>query len=292
MATTFHLFPNLPAELRVRIWRIALEDDYDELKGRHRIIELHGYNPELEKVAVAVSRRYPTLFEVDREARCEAAKAGGGEWITVSVYPVLRWITQRTDMPMVVQVNARFDGRRAQKDHTTSFEIYINFSQDIVFLSNRYLFLEAPRTLISREAEPKVEILLDVFPNSAVEKIAYLVVTTARTSCNSKHIEKFTALKRLHFYTSHRVLPNILARQRFIVQVLKAWESRDAEVPLISYHSDSNYKDHDTLMWLLDTGVMDVPRDGIRTVEWGFRKDLWVPRAKKGSGTLRKIDVS
>jgi hypothetical protein len=89
MATTFHLFPNLPAELRVRIWHVALEDDYAELNGRHRIIELHSYNPKLKKVAVAVSRRYPTLFEVNHEARYEAAKAMGGEWIKVGIYPVL-----------------------------------------------------------------------------------------------------------------------------------------------------------------------------------------------------------
>jgi len=84
MATAFHLFPNLPAELRVRIWHVALEDDYDDLKGHNRIIELHSYNVTSKTIAVAVSRRYPTLFEVNREARCEAAKAGGGEWVTVS----------------------------------------------------------------------------------------------------------------------------------------------------------------------------------------------------------------
>ena len=84
MATAFQLFSDLPAELRVRIWHIALEDDYDDLNGRERIIELHNYNPTSNTIAVAVSRRYPTLFEVNREARCEAAKAGGGEWVTVS----------------------------------------------------------------------------------------------------------------------------------------------------------------------------------------------------------------
>jgi len=84
MATAFHLFPDLPAELRVRIWHIALEDDYDDLEGRERIIELHSYNPTLKAIAVTVSRRYPTLFEVNREARYEAAKAGGGEWVIVS----------------------------------------------------------------------------------------------------------------------------------------------------------------------------------------------------------------
>jgi hypothetical protein len=85
MATAFHFFPDLPAELRVCVWHVALEVDYDDLNGCDRIIELHSYNPTFKRIAASVSRRYPTLFEVNREARYEAAKASGGEWVTVSL---------------------------------------------------------------------------------------------------------------------------------------------------------------------------------------------------------------
>jgi hypothetical protein len=84
MAATFHLFPDLPVELRVHIWRWALEGDYIELNGRKRVIELHHYSPKKKEIRVTVSRRYPTLFDVSCEARFEAGKAGGGEWVTVS----------------------------------------------------------------------------------------------------------------------------------------------------------------------------------------------------------------
>jgi hypothetical protein len=70
--------------LRVRVWRIALEEDYNDLTGRNRTIELHHYNSMKKEIRVTVSRRFPTLFEVSRKARYDAAKAAGAEWVTVS----------------------------------------------------------------------------------------------------------------------------------------------------------------------------------------------------------------
>jgi hypothetical protein len=180
-----------------------------------------------------------------------------------------------------------------QLDHTTSVEIYINFSQDVIFLSDRFLSCNASgRMPWYNEIQPdetNLQILVDVFPNSAVKKIAYLVLAADDAPDNGDNIEQFTALKRLHLHASKYTYHGIRARQALAVQVLKAWESRGAEVPLISYYPDSVHPDAKTLAWLLRTGVIDLPWDGIRTVEWGFRKDLWVPRAKKGSSTLQKI---
>jgi hypothetical protein len=38
------------------------------------------------------------------------------------------------------------------------------------------------------------------------------------------------------------------------------------------------------------TDITNLACDGIHRVEWGLRKDFWVPRAKKESGTLQKLD--
>lgn len=102
MTTTFHRFPDLPAELRVRVWHVALEDDYEDLKGRNRIVELHSYNLTSNSIAVALSRRYPTLFEVNREARYEAAKAEGGEWVTVRARSITVFQPQVTHINVIM----------------------------------------------------------------------------------------------------------------------------------------------------------------------------------------------
>ncbi|KAI4621694.1 hypothetical protein J4E80_004064 [Alternaria sp. BMP 0032] len=251
MATAFHLFSDLPAELRVRIWHVALEDDYHDLNGRNRIIELHSYNPTSNTIAVAVSRRYPTLFEVNCEARCEAAKAGGGD-------------------------------------------VYMNFSQDVLFLSSRFLVDNDDRggpgiSIPVCLEEKKVRFLVTLLRPSVIKKIAYLMLTAdlIHGHYEGKLLELFTALKRIHFQAHHRFhhLPRI--SESVLQHVRKVF---DAEPPQVSYHHMYEVPERSTLIWLSASGLSNVEYDGIRTVEWGFRKDLWVPRAKKnGLGTLQKI---
>ncbi|KAI4631230.1 hypothetical protein J4E83_002761 [Alternaria metachromatica] len=272
MATAFHLFSDLPAELRVRIWHVALEDDYHDLNGRNRIIELHSYNPTSNTIAVAVSRRYPTLFEVNCEARCEAAKAGGGEWVTV---------------------NAHCQSRCKTK-YTTTFSVYMNFSQDVLFLSSRFLVDNDDRggpgiSIPVCLEEKKVRFLVTLLRPSVIKKIAYLMLTAdlIHGHYKGKLLELFTALKRIHFQAHHRFhhLPRI--SESVLQHVRKVF---DAEPPQVSYHHMYEVPERSTLIWLSVSGVSNVEYDGIRKVEWGFRKDLWVPRAKKnGSGTLQKI---
>ncbi|KAI4689523.1 uncharacterized protein J4E88_002875 [Alternaria novae-zelandiae] len=271
--TTFHLFSNLPAELRFRIWHVALEDDYTDLKGRHRIIELHNYKAG-PQVGVAVSRRYPTLFEVSREARCEAAKAGGGEWTTVK---------------------ARFDGRQ-EPGHTTSFKIYINFSHDVVLLSDRAISQQAPVAILkvyytSPEAT-KVLVLMTLLPNDVIKKLAHLMLTTTGVRYQGERLENFSSLERLHLYVRYGIY-DVMSPIR--QHISKAWRLLDSEAPRVSCFppcrstTGGSVDDRETMVWVSDSGVMDIESDGIRRVEWGLRKDLWVPRAKKGSGTLQKI---
>ncbi|KAI4649462.1 hypothetical protein J4E93_003782 [Alternaria ventricosa] len=275
MATAFHLFSDLPAELRVRIWHIALEDDYDDLNGRNRIIELHSYSPKLKAIAVTVSRRYPTLFEVNREARCEAAKAGGGEWVTVKAH-----------------CQSRYESK-----HETSFSMYMNLSQDVLFLSSRFLVDDNDRRRLGTSIpacleEKKLYSLINLLPSGVIKKIAYLMLTTdpihglPSVHYKGKLLELFTALKRIHFqaHPRSRDLPRI--SESVLQHVLKVF---DAEPPQVSYHDMYEVPERSTLIWLSVSGMLDVEYDGIRKVEWGFRKDLWVPRAKNGSGTLQKI---
>jgi hypothetical protein len=79
---TFHPFPRLPAELRARIWAIALCDQTKHI-GLDYIpyaVEVHGAKGT---ITVRTERGYPSLFYVNREARYEAAKVDGGAWYTI-----------------------------------------------------------------------------------------------------------------------------------------------------------------------------------------------------------------
>ncbi|KAF7678847.1 hypothetical protein GT037_002595 [Alternaria burnsii] len=90
--TAFHLFSRLPAELRAKIWAIALEDqkeqvpDYDSVVtgyGNSVIIHEHKEVDGKKQFSILSTRGYPTLFAVNREARYEAAKVDGGAWYTL-----------------------------------------------------------------------------------------------------------------------------------------------------------------------------------------------------------------
>ncbi|CAN9224121.1 unnamed protein product [Alternaria alternata] len=87
--TVFHPFSRLPAELRAKIWAIALEDQKEQVPddwtlgvGYGNTVTIHEHEEmDGEKQSSIMSTRgYPTLFAVNREARYEAAKVDGGEW--------------------------------------------------------------------------------------------------------------------------------------------------------------------------------------------------------------------
>ncbi|KAF2128973.1 hypothetical protein P153DRAFT_357454 [Dothidotthia symphoricarpi CBS 119687] len=118
MASTFHDFSRLSAELRASVWKYALdcETHSDEpLPGR--AIEFLDYDPSAGTIAVSISSPYPVLFAVNREARYESAKIQGGEWVPVHVN------------------HASYTG--TSRDN--GFDICINFSIDNIELSERFL---------------------------------------------------------------------------------------------------------------------------------------------------------
>ena len=88
---TFHSFSRLPAELRARVWAMALHNQIKYVGskhvgskhvGRNKIDvpnEIHVHEEKGTITAQAI-RGYPMLFFVNREARYEAAKIDGGTW--------------------------------------------------------------------------------------------------------------------------------------------------------------------------------------------------------------------
>ncbi|KAI4706500.1 hypothetical protein J4E89_008918 [Alternaria sp. Ai002NY15] len=85
---TFHPFSRLPAEIRVNIWAIALQDQYEERPRKDSLVWIFDCienNVTLfrsqDGFYVNTSRGYPTHFFVNREARSEAARCDGGAWL-------------------------------------------------------------------------------------------------------------------------------------------------------------------------------------------------------------------
>ena len=89
-----HPFSRLPAEIRAKIWAIALHDQtstvptnpsyrlYLHLSDTANVVAIHQVG---SSIRVKTNRGYPTLFFVNREARYEAAKLDGGEWYPLGV---------------------------------------------------------------------------------------------------------------------------------------------------------------------------------------------------------------
>jgi hypothetical protein len=75
----FHLFPQLPAELRLQIWTFALQEDTELVQSRN--ITIYKFTNTFK---IRLSRRYHTLFAVNQESRFEAAKVLGGEWVVLA----------------------------------------------------------------------------------------------------------------------------------------------------------------------------------------------------------------
>jgi hypothetical protein len=92
--TVFHPFSRIPAELRAKIWAIALEDEKEQVPdscsidagyGNTLTIHEHEGKDGEKKLSIMSTRGYPTLFAVNREARYEAAKIDGGAWYTLGI---------------------------------------------------------------------------------------------------------------------------------------------------------------------------------------------------------------
>ncbi|CAN9355750.1 unnamed protein product [Alternaria alternata] len=92
--TVFHPFSRLPAELRAKIWAIALEDQKEQVPdywlrdtGNSNTVTFHEHKEvDREKqLSIMSTRGYPTLFAVNREARYEAAKVDGGAWYELDI---------------------------------------------------------------------------------------------------------------------------------------------------------------------------------------------------------------
>ena len=149
----FHSFPALPAELRARIWTEALQEEYSDLMGCSRFIEIHTYNPDLEEFSLTISRRYPSLFHVTREARYEAAKADGGEWITL---------------------NGRYCSKRTTSTRP-GVEICVNFARDTFLISNRFTKSDIEDVVdedCNSAEEARLAMMSKLMPSTA-PKVAY-----------------------------------------------------------------------------------------------------------------------
>ncbi|KAB2099291.1 hypothetical protein AG0111_0g12547 [Alternaria gaisen] len=92
--TVFHPFSRLPAELRAKIWAIALEDQKEQVQdycsrytgyGNTVTIHEHEEMDGKKQLSILSTRGYPTLFAVNREARYETAKVDGGAWYTLGI---------------------------------------------------------------------------------------------------------------------------------------------------------------------------------------------------------------
>ncbi|KAJ4990605.1 hypothetical protein SVAN01_03836 [Stagonosporopsis vannaccii] len=117
MSTHFESFISLPAELRTTIWRFALQQEQGNGNCTGRQIELYHYHPEIGNVSIAISRPYPTVFAVSREARYESARAMNCQW--APVYPP--------------------DSSTAAQSHKIQFVVCFNFKLDTVSLRTRFL---------------------------------------------------------------------------------------------------------------------------------------------------------
>ncbi|OAL55402.1 hypothetical protein IQ07DRAFT_639086 [Pyrenochaeta sp. DS3sAY3a] len=74
----FHLFPQLPAELRLQIWTFALQQDTELVQSRN--VTIYKFTNTFQ---IRLSRRYHALFAVNQESRYEAARVLGGEWVVL-----------------------------------------------------------------------------------------------------------------------------------------------------------------------------------------------------------------
>ncbi|KAF2626999.1 hypothetical protein BU25DRAFT_421917 [Macroventuria anomochaeta] len=100
--TTFHPFPKLPANLRALISNLAAP------APRTRFVELYGYSAPTYTPKIRYIPRLPPLFHTSRETRNFSITHEGGTLVHF-------FATEKEDK-----------------------KFYVNFSQDIIFLSSRF----------------------------------------------------------------------------------------------------------------------------------------------------------
>ena len=149
----------LPAELRVRVWYYAVAPK--EKTGR--VIELHSHNETTGVLSIAISKRYPTLFHVNREARCEAAKELGGEFVTIEA------------IPQAPQEDVSEVSKNAQN---ATFEVFVNFEMDTFFLSERFCTAHDDAALL-HQVKNRLEVLAATLPEQVLLKIRNIRLTCA-----------------------------------------------------------------------------------------------------------------
>jgi hypothetical protein len=193
-------------------------------------------------------------------------------------------------------MNARFGGGEESKG-ATSFKIYVNFSQDTLFLSTRFAFTSPERTELERDhpyESAKLKMAFDVLPTRMLENTTKLVLGTSR-GCHTcaycgEGLERFRALKHAYLISGEGL--QLEGSVHAITEHLnETWTAQDLPVPRLTYYPYFICKEYlDDPSWFEETDVLLLDADGIREVEWGFRKDFWVPRARQGSGTtLQKL---
>jgi hypothetical protein len=217
----FRRFSELPAELRANIWSLALHDDYWALHGCSRFIEIHAYNIDLEEFAIAISRRYPTVYHVIRESRYEAAKLEGCEFVTLQ---------------------GRYSSKRTTAS-TTGVEFCVNFARDTFLVSKRFTEHDINTLLPSPQSsneEARLTHFAQIFPAAVRAKVERIhLVATARSPYDDsvwygRPLDLFTSLKRI------RILPENDHVRRRLQWSLNAgmrvlWKGVCATVPEIAF---------------------------------------------------------
>jgi hypothetical protein len=121
-------------------------------------VELHSFDPTLEAVAATISKRYPAIFHVNREARFEAIQQSGGELVQISMNHK-RGIVKH----------------RLEPQSSKGFNIYINFHKDTFFISERFGGPEAdPRNPWLCTLRRRIAAFITVLPVETILKITKL----------------------------------------------------------------------------------------------------------------------
>lgn len=122
----FHPFPRLPAELRARIWAIALQDRIHRPERSSLWIIWECVPSPVntvfirqvqDNIHVKTRRGYPTLFFVSREARYEAAKVDGGTWHSLGVGAIEMHVNSKKEH---ISVCNTYQGSRSSALHQIS----------------------------------------------------------------------------------------------------------------------------------------------------------------------------
>jgi hypothetical protein len=162
MSTHFDYFTRLSAELRAMIWRLALEQEHESehhvhsrTAGRH--IELYHYDPMKDSISVAISRPYPRLFAVDREARYEAARFMDATWV-----------------PLKTSCRSPLE-----PTSTSRLEICISFKLDTIIIRTRFLSSNSLRDWLPvcpTLEQCRLETLAHILDHDTIQRIQSIAI--------------------------------------------------------------------------------------------------------------------